>query len=189
MRNPRAPVRAGIPALVVSAAILASGFLPGRAFGVEANQAAPVFSAHSLDGNATLNLAAYKGKVVFLDFWASWCGPCQTAMPLIESLRSEFPADQFQVLAVNIDEDPAKAKAFLESRKVKVGYPSVSDPEGRLPATYGLKTMPTSYLIDRSGVVRSVHAGFRASDVDGLRAEIRALLGTPPVPAAADAKR
>jgi thiol-disulfide isomerase/thioredoxin len=189
MRNTRAPVRAGIPALVISAAILASGLLPGRAFAVEANQPAPVFSAHSLDGDATLSLAAYKGKVVFLDFWASWCGPCQTAMPLIESLRNEFPADQFQVLAVNIDENPAKAKAFLASRKVKVGYPSVSDPEGRLPATYGLKTMPTSYLIDRNGVVRSVHAGFRASDVDGLRAEIRALLGTPPVPAAAEAQR
>ena len=188
MRKMQAPVGAGVPALVLSA-LLAFGLLPGRAPAAEAGQLAPSFSAHELDGAATLNLGAYKGKVVFLDFWASWCGPCQTAMPLIESLRNEFPAEQFQVLAVNIDENPAKAKAFLETRKVKIGYPSVSDPEGRLPAIYGLKTMPTSYLIDRNGVIRSVHAGFRTSDMDGLRAEIRALLGTPQVPAAADAKR
>ena len=188
MRKMQAPVGAGVPALVLSA-LLAVGLLPESAPAAGAGQAAPSFSAHELDGSATLSLGAYKGKVVFLDFWASWCGPCQTAMPLIESLRNEFPAEQFQVLAVNIDENPAKAKAFLETRKVKIGYPSASDPEGRLPAIYGLKTMPTSYLIDRNGVIRSVHAGFRTSDMDGLRAEIRALLGRSPVPAAADAKR
>jgi thiol-disulfide isomerase/thioredoxin len=187
MRKTQTPVRAGLPALVISAALFAFGLAPGRALAVEPGQPAPSFAAHALEGDSTLSLGTYRGKVVFLDFWASWCGPCQSAMPLIESLRNEFPADQFQVLAVNLDQDPAKAKAFLARRKV--GYPSVSDPEGRLPATYGLKTMPTSYLIDRNGVVRSVHAGFRASDLDGLRAEIRALLGTPPVPAAAEAKR
>jgi thiol-disulfide isomerase/thioredoxin len=187
MRKFQAPVRAALRALLASAVLLAFQLAPGRALAVDPGQPAPSFAAHSLEGESTLSLGAYKGKVVYLDFWASWCGPCQTAMPLIESLRGEFPADQFQVLAVNVDQDPAKAKAFLARRKV--GYPSVSDPEGRLPATYGLKTMPTSYLIDRNGVVRSVHAGFRASDLPALRAEIRALLGTPSVPAAAEAKR
>lgn len=187
MRNTRHPVRAGVSALAISAALLAFGLPPARAHAADAGQPAPSFSARSLEGESTLALSSYRGKVVYLDFWASWCGPCQTAMPLLESLRNEFPADQFQILAVNVDQDPAKAKAFLSRRKV--GYPSVSDPEGRLPATYGLKTMPTSYLIDRNGVIRSVHAGFRASDLDGLRAEIRALLGTPAVPASAEAKR
>ena len=187
MRKTREPVRAALPALVISAVLLAFGLTPGRARAVEPGQAAPSFSAHALEGESTLSLGALKGKVVLLDFWASWCGPCQTAMPLLESLRGEFPADQFQILAVNVDQDPEKAKTFLSRHKVS--YPSVSDPEGHLPATYGLKTMPTSYLIDRNGVVRSVHAGFRASDMDGLRAEIRALLGTPPGPAAAEAKR
>ena len=176
-----------VRALLLSAALLAFGLAPGAARAVEAGQTAPSFSAHALEGDSTLSLSAYKGKVVFLDFWASWCGPCQSAMPVIESLRNEFPADQFQVLAINVDQDPSKAKAFLERRKV--GYPSVSDPEGRLPATYGLKTMPTSYLIDRNGVVRYVHAGFRASDVEGLRNEIRALLGSAALPASPEANR
>jgi thiol-disulfide isomerase/thioredoxin len=171
----------------VTALLLLIELAPGAARAVEPNQAAPVFSAHRLDADANLSLSDYRGKVVYLDFWASWCGPCQTAMPLIESLRSEFPDTQFQVLAVNVDQDPEKAKSFLSHHKV--GYPSVSDPEGHLPSTYGLKTMPTSYLIDRNGVVRYVHAGFRASDVDGLRNEIRTLLGTPAVPASPEAKR
>ena len=187
MRNNRGLVRAGHHALLLSAALLLSGVSPSAARAVEAGQPAPSFAAKALDGDATLSLASFKGKVVFLDFWASWCGPCQSAMPFIESLRNEFPAEQFQVLAVNVDQDPTKAKAFLERRKVT--YPSVSDPEGHLPATYGLKTMPTSYIIDRNGVVRYVHAGFRASDVDGLRTEIRGLLAAPPVPASPEAKR
>jgi peroxiredoxin len=187
MRKNPGPVRARSRALLVSAFLLVAGLAPGAVRAVEAGQPAPSFSARALDGDSTLALASYKGKVVFLDFWASWCGPCQNAMPVIESLRNEFPADQFQVLAVNVDQDPKKAREFLERRKV--GYPSVSDPEGHLPATYGLKTMPTSYIIDRSGVVRFVHAGFRPSDVEGLRSEIRGLLGAPSVPASPEAKR
>jgi thiol-disulfide isomerase/thioredoxin len=165
-----------------SALLLALALASGAARAVEPGQPAPAFSAHALESDATVNLATYKGKVVYLDFWASWCGPCQTAMPLLESLRGEFPADQFQILAVNVDQDPEKAKSFLARHKV--GYQSVSDPEGHLPSTYGLKTMPTSYIIDRNGVVRYVHAGFRASDVDELRGQIRGLLGGPAVPAA-----
>ncbi|HTO52319.1 MAG TPA: TlpA disulfide reductase family protein [Myxococcota bacterium] len=187
MRKIRRPVRAGFRALLSAAAAALLGLAAGPARAVDAGQPAPAFSAHALDGESTLSLSNYKGKVVYLDFWASWCGPCQAAMPVIESLRNEFPADQFQVLAVNVDQDPAKAKAFLERRKV--GYPSVSDPEGRLPATYGLKTMPTSYLIDRNGVVHSVHAGFKPSDAEGLRSEIRALLGASGVPASPESKR
>jgi thiol-disulfide isomerase/thioredoxin len=174
-------------ALAASSLLLALALAPRWARAVEPGQAAPAFSAHALESDATLSLSAYRGKVVYLDFWASWCGPCQTAMPLLESLRSEFPADQFQILAVNVDQDGEKAKSFLARHKV--GYPSVSDPEGRLPASYGLKTMPTSYIIDRNGVVRYVHAGFRANDIDELRGQIQGLLRAPAVPAAAEAKK
>ena len=130
----------------------------------------------ALGGDGTVSLGAYRGKVVYLDFWASWCAPCQAALPALEQLRKEFPADQFQVIAVNVDQDPEKALRLLE--KHKIGYPSAADPEGRLPETFGLKTMPTSYLIDRDGVVRLVHPGFRSSDVEGLRKQIRTLVET-----------
>jgi thiol-disulfide isomerase/thioredoxin len=115
MRRISHPVRASAFALVLSATTLAFALAPSRALAVDAGQPVPSFSARSLDGDTTLALSAYRGKVVYLDFWASWCGPCQTAMPLIEQLRTEFPSDQFQVIAVNLDEKPEKAKK--ESKK------------------------------------------------------------------------
>lgn len=151
------------------------GSVPAASAATEIGKLAPEFSARSLSGDKNHSLAQYRGKVVFLDFWASWCGPCQTSLPMLDELRKEFPADAFQILAVNVDKDPQKARAFLDRHPV--GYPSVSDPEGKLPETYGLPTMPSSYLIDRKGVVRYVHAGFRSKDIDEIRARIREVLG------------
>ncbi|HXK25354.1 MAG TPA: TlpA disulfide reductase family protein [Myxococcota bacterium] len=186
MRRFTNPVRTSALALVVSATFVLA-LTPARAFAVDPGQPVPSFSARSLDGDTTLALSAYRGKVVYLDFWASWCGPCQTAMPMIEQLSKEFPADQFQVIAVNLDEKPEKAKQFLEAHKIS--YPTVSDPQGNLPKSFGLKTMPTSYLIDRAGVVRYVHPGFRASDIDELRKKIREVLNQGSLPASPEAKR
>jgi peroxiredoxin len=79
------------------------------------------------------------------------------------------------VLAVNVDSDPEKARRFLEKRPV--GYPSVTDPKGRIPETFGIETMPTSFLIDRDGVIRHVHNGFRRGDIESIRSRIRELVG------------
>jgi len=82
----------------------------------------------------------------------------------------------FQVLAVNVDRDPADARTFLSRRPV--GYPSAFDPQGELPGRFGVQTMPTSFLIDRQGVVRLVHEGFRKGDVDALRDHIQELVAS-----------
>jgi peroxiredoxin len=142
---------------------------------IDVGEAAPDFRAPALEGPKRLSLRDYRGKVVYLDFWASWCAPCATALPVLDGFRSEFGADGFQVLAVNVDSDPDKARQFLARRPV--GYPSVTDPKGRLPNQFGIETMPTSFLIDRDGVIRLVHRGFKKADVDELRAEIRKLVG------------
>lgn len=149
--------------------------LPAASFALEAGDKAPGFAAQSLDGSEKLSLAAYRGKVVYLDFWASWCPPCLQSLPLLESLRKEFPADQVQFLAVNLDRDLDTARAFL--REHAIGYPSASDPEGRLPATFQVKKMPTSFVIDRNGYITYVHPGFRPSDIEEIRAQIRRLVG------------
>jgi thiol-disulfide isomerase/thioredoxin len=132
------------------------------------------FEASLLGKDALVSLSDHRGKVVYLDFWASWCDPCQKAIPAIEKLRGEFPAGDFQVLAVNVDKNIKKAKKFL--KKNPVGYPSVTDPRGKLPRKFGLETMPTSYLIDRQGVIRYVHRGFRNGDVEEIRTQIAKLL-------------
>jgi thiol-disulfide isomerase/thioredoxin len=141
---------------------------------LEEGERAPQFHAPRLDGDGGVSLGDFRGKVVYLDFWASWCAPCLVSLPVLEELRQEFPADRFQILAVNLDREPAKARSFL--RKRNIGYPSATDPEGRIPDTFGLETMPTSYLIDAEGVVRHVHTGFRKSDVGDIRARIKGLL-------------
>ena len=141
---------------------------------VDEGSQAPSFSAPRLDAAGSLSLDAYRGKVVLLDFWASWCAPCLVSLPLYEQLRKELPSGDFQVIAVNLDREPEKALRFLKERGV--GFPSVSDPDGRIPESFGLQTMPTSYLIDRSGRVRHVHEGFRRGDIEGVRARVQALL-------------
>jgi thiol-disulfide isomerase/thioredoxin len=158
-------------------ALLACLMLPlvtGAASALSTGDTAPIFKAAMLDGDGQLDLATYRGKVVYLDFWASWCPPCLTSLPVLESLRKEFPEESFQVVAINLDQDPRKALKFLE--KVQIGYPSGADPKGRIPTSFGLKTMPTSYLIDADGVIRFVHEGFRKSDVDLLRDKISGLV-------------
>jgi thiol-disulfide isomerase/thioredoxin len=160
-----APLWAAAVLLLVSATAAA----------IEAGDTAPGFRAPTLqDSLKSLSLEDYRGKVVFLDFWASWCAPCATSLPVLDAFRKEFASDEFVVLAVNVDANPAKGRDFLSKRPV--GYPSVSDPEGKLPIRFGIETMPTSFLIDRKGVVRLVHRGFKKTDADALRAEIRKLV-------------
>ena len=154
------------------AAALALTAQPGLA--TEAGQRAPQFAVESLLGDKDLSLSAYRGKVVYLDFWASWCAPCLIALPQLEKLQKEFPAAKFQVLSVNLDRDLDRARRFL--REHDVNYPSGSDPDGNIADSYGLDTMPSSYLIDGKGVVRYVHRGFRAGDIDEIRQHIRKLL-------------
>jgi thiol-disulfide isomerase/thioredoxin len=159
-------------ALLVSCAITT---LASSALALDEGDRAPEFAAPSLTDEGQVRLGDHRGKIVYLDFWASWCGPCLQAIPEIEEMRGEFPADRFQILAVNLDQKEGKAKRFLA--KHPVGYPSASDPQGRLPDRYGVETMPTSYLIDGDGVIRYVHRGFSRGDGSRLREEIRALLG------------
>ncbi len=142
---------------------------------VEPGDKAPAFAISLLGGDGKLSLADYRGKVVWLDFWASWCPPCLKSIPDLEALRKQMPAEHFQIVAVNLDQDPTKALKFLE--KHPVGYPSGSDPRGALPEKFELETMPTSYLIDRDGRIAKVHEGYKKGDIEKIRAEITALLG------------
>jgi peroxiredoxin len=162
--------------LALGLALVSGWAATGAANAVERGAAAPGFSAPALTGGGNVSLAAYRGKVVYVDFWASWCPPCLESLPQFEALRKELPSDRFQIVAINLDKDPAKARAFLA--KHPIGYPSASDPQGKIPGSFGLETMPTSYLIDERGVVRYVHEGFRKGDIDEIRAQIQKLLGS-----------
>jgi peroxiredoxin len=145
-------------------------FMSSAAPAAKPGDRAASFDLPRVDGSGNLSLESLRGKWVYLDFWATWCDPCLSAVPALENLRKEFPADQFQVLAVNLDKKVSKARKFMKRKNI--GYPSVSDPKGRTPEQFGLETMPTSYLIDPKGVVRYVHKGFRKGDIEAIREEI-----------------
>lgn len=105
-----------------------------------------------------LNLEQYKGRVVYLDFWASWCGPCKQSFPYMKDLSASNAKNGLVIIAVNVDHDRKKADYFLEQfdNNLKVVY----DPKGEIASKYNVREMPTSLLIDKAGRVRFVHKGF-----------------------------
>lgn len=143
-------------------------------YAIEEGQVALGCPAQSQAQQAGFNPSEYKGKVVLIDFWASWCGPCQKAMPFFNSLHNERQKNGFEVVAINVDEDKEIARQFLESHPVD--YPMFFDPDGQCPEIYQVKAMPSSYLIDKTGKVRHIHLGFRDGDEALLREQIQALL-------------
>lgn len=143
------------------------------AFAIEAGQAAPDFSLAGADGR-TLQLAAHRGKVVYLDFWASWCAPCRRSFPWMNAMQDKHGAAGLVVLGVNVDQQRADADRFLA--QVPARFAIAYDPQGTSPRLYAIRAMPSSVLIDREGRVVVVHAGFRDEERDELEAKIRAAM-------------
>ena len=121
-----------------------------------------------------LDLAKYKGKVVYLDFWASWCGPCRLSFPYMELLRSAYSRKEFVVVAVNVDHSRERADAFLN--QVGGNVPVVYDPKGAIATKYHVSEMPTSVLIGRDGRVRYVHQGFFEAKTPQYESHIEELI-------------
>lgn len=121
-----------------------------------------------------VELAALKGKVVIVDFWASWCGPCKKEMPVLEALRVKYAAQGLVIVGVNIDSSPKKMNKFLKN--TPVSFRIVHDRKLVVANRYEPETMPTSYFIGRDGVVRYVHGGFQKGDARVLEGRVKALL-------------
>ncbi len=131
-------------------------------------------SAFAANSDDLLDLAQFKGQVVYLDFWASWCAPCRESFPWMNRLQGELGHDGLVVIAVNVDRERADAGRFLREHPAQ--FRIVYDPDGLLPEKFGVLGMPTSFLIDRNGHVQSRHEGFLLRDRDVLRQQIRALV-------------
>jgi len=140
---------------------------------VEAGQAAPDFALGSANGKP-VQLAALRGKVVYLDFWASWCAPCRRSFPWMNALQEKYGPGGLVVLGLNVDQRRPDADRFLA--QVPARFALAYDPQGTAPKAYAIKGMPSSVLIDATGKVLWVHAGFRDEERDELEAKIRAAL-------------
>lgn len=119
-------------------------------------------------------LADWRGKVVYVDFWASWCAPCRKSFPWMNALQQRHAAAGLQVVAINVDEKREDAAAFLA--KVPAGFTIAYDPSGATPKAYGVKGMPSSALVGRDGQLLWMHTGFNEADKDRLEERIRAAL-------------
>lgn len=120
------------------------------------------------------DLSQYQGKVVYLDFWASWCGPCQKSFPWMNAMVEEHKRSGLEVIAVTVDEDVSEAQKFLE--KLPAQFKVFSDHDGRLAERYKLLGMPSSFLFGRDGRLIYQHKGFRKKDQGVLADRIRAAL-------------
>ncbi len=152
---------------VVSLAFIFVGSTP-----LMAAEQAPDFSLPTDAGE--VSLASLKGKVVYLDFWASWCTPCRKSFPWMDELQKRHKDKGLVVLAVNLDKKAEYIDKFLGA--MKPSFTIAFDPEGKVADMYKLRGMPTSYIIDHKGHLRERHLGFREKDKQVLEEKIQKLL-------------
>ena len=129
-------------------------------------------------GATELDLQAYRGKVVYLDFWASWCAPCRESFPWLDQLERQFGAQNLVVIGVNVDHDRDSAERFLNQNFAT--FPIVYDPLGTIATAYKVKGMPSAVLIDRAGQVRFEHIGFSSKKTGEYEDQLQTLLNEPP---------
>jgi cytochrome c biogenesis protein CcmG, thiol:disulfide interchange protein DsbE len=147
--------------------------LTGAADAADIGKASPDPVLRGSDG-VEQKLSALRGKIVYLDFWASWCIPCRQSFPWMNDMQKKFAGQDVVILAVNLDAKSADADAFLAH------YPATFrlafDTGGASAKQFGVKAMPTSFLIGRDGTLLSEHRGFKDSQTEPVEAEIRQAL-------------
>ncbi len=148
------------PSLRLAAIVLAL-LIAAPAGAVTVRERAPDFTLKSLDGT-NLRLEEYRGQVVLINFWASWCGPCRQEMPLLDRLHQRYVDTGFAVLGVNVEGDAAPARALVE--QIPVSFPVLVDEGQRVSELYRLEAMPSTVVVDRDGVVRYIHRGYKPGD-------------------------
>jgi len=161
------------PFLLLS--ILAFSLHAGMSIGDKAYD----FTLNSLDGKKRYALHTFKGDVVLVNLWASWCKGCKKEMPAFVALQKSYQKG-FRLITVNLDDNPEKAQAFLHSVEKKTGtripFTSLYDPNKEVAKMYGCKAMPSSYLIDKEGKIRNIMVGtLHADEIEQLKHEINTL--------------
>ncbi len=137
------------------------------------NEPAPDFTLKSLSGK-NLKLSEYRGNVVLLNFWASWCAPCRLEMPLLNKLHNKYSAAGFTILGVNVEQETDKAKTYLAD--IPVDFPILFDSGNTVSKQYNVIAMPTTVLIDRDGNMRYLHQGYKPGDEKVYKKMVKKLI-------------
>ena len=136
-------------------------------------ETAPNFTLKAANGD-NMRLSEYRGHVVMLNFWATWCGPCRQEMPHLNELYEAYENLGFVVLGVNLDEKKQRAHSLVS--ELGVSYPTLFDLDKKVSRSYDVDAMPTTVLIDRDGIVRHVHRGYRPGYIEMYQEQVRKLL-------------
>ena len=158
--------------ILMTAGLLAAMSVVSAATGLT-GQTAPDFALKSGAGE-NLRLSEFRGEVVMINFWATWCGPCRQEMPLLDELYGRYEKVGFQLLGINLDDDQRRAEEMAKS--LGVTFPVLYDVSKNVSRLYEVNAMPVTVLIDRSGVVRYTHYGYRSGYEQNYLDEIRELL-------------
>ena len=134
---------------------------------------APDFTLKS-DSGENLKLSEYRGEVVLINFWASWCGPCRQEMPALDELHKRYQSLGFTVLGVNVEEDSRKARDVLND--LHISFPVLFDDQSAVSRLYDVVAMPSTVLVDRSGTVRYLHKGYQPGLEDVYVQQVRELI-------------
>ncbi|HEX2660414.1 MAG TPA: TlpA disulfide reductase family protein [Polyangia bacterium] len=164
-------------AVALASSACATGGAAGRgeARGPGVGRPAPEIVVDRLDGK-NLALSSLHGKVVLLDVWASWCGPCKQELPMLDAIAARLHKRGVEVLAVSVDQDRENVDKFLGARP-KWNLTIAHDPKGAIADTFQPEKMPTSYVIDRAGIVRYVNSGFEPADAKDIEQHLIELAG------------
>lgn len=151
-------------------------FITTTSWGASINDKSPDFSLQDIKGNKAA-LANLKGKVVYINFWASWCPPCKEEFPELNKLAEKYKDSDFIILAVNVD----KVKSNMDDFLSKMPLPSKNmiilvDPKASVVSSYNARAMPTSFIVDKEGVIRYMHLGFNEKDPEKWVKEIESIL-------------
>jgi peroxiredoxin len=158
--------------VIAAIAAALSVSLPALA-GSGAAAPAPAFTLASRAGQ-DVSLAQYKGQVVMLNFWASWCGPCRQEMPLLESIYKKYNKMGFTMIGVNVEPDSNAANEWLKA--TPVSFPILYDRDSKVSKLYDVAGMPSTVIIDRSGKLRVLHRGYKPGDENEYLDSIRTLI-------------
>jgi peroxiredoxin len=143
------------------------------ALAADMGKPAPQFDLPSRDGK-DVSLAQYRGQVVMINFWASWCGPCRQEMPLLESMYKTYGKRGFVLLGVNVEPDSNAANNWL--KQTPVSFPVLYDTQSKVSQLYNVTGMPTTVMIDRKGNVRMIHQSYKTGDENGYMSNLMALM-------------
>jgi peroxiredoxin len=143
------------------------------AFAADAGGPAPAFTLEALAGGQAA-LSQYQGQVVMVNFWATWCGPCQQEMPLLDQMYKKYKPAGFTLIGVNVDKEAPPVRDLLARKPVS--FPVLLDPANQVSKAYHVDEMPSSVIIDRKGAIRYVHRGYKPGDENDYQDKIRQLI-------------